>query len=173
MIDLGAIAKGYIADRLKDFLVENQVTSATIDLGGNILCVGDKPDGSAFRIGIRQPFGDQGSPMLVVPVSGWSVVTSGIYERYFEEDGTLYHHILNPSTGYPCENNLLSVTILSEHSVDGDALSTTCFSLGLSDGMALIDSLDEIYAVFVTDDYNIHYSEGLTDRFAISEPYSR
>lgn len=170
LIDLGAIAKGYIADRLKDFLAENQVTSATIDLGGNILCIGDKPDGSAFRIGIQRPFDDQGSPMLVVPVSDWSVVTSGIYERCFEENGTLYHHILDPSTGYPCENNLLSVTILSEHSVDGDALSTTCFSLGLSDGMTLIDSLDEVYAIFVTDDYQIHYSEGLTDRFAVSEP---
>lgn len=170
MIDLGAIAKGYIADKLKAFLEENQVTSATIDLGGNILCIGDKPDGSPFRIGIRRPFDDPGTPMLVVPVSGWSVVTSGIYERCFEENGRLYHHILNPATGYPCENNLLSVTILSEHSTDGDALSTACFSLGLDKGMDLIDSLEDIYAVFITDDYEVHYSEGLTDRFAVSEP---
>lgn len=170
LIDLGAIAKGYIADRLKDFLVENGVTSAIIDLGGNVLCIGDKPDGSPFRIGIQKPFDPQGTPMLVVPVSDRSVVTSGIYERYFEEDGKLYHHILDPATGYPCENNLLSVTILSEHSVDGDALSTACFSLGLEEGTDLIDSLDEIYAIFITDDYEVHYSEGLLEQFAVSEP---
>ena len=170
MVDLGAVAKGYIADRLKEFLVENGVTSAIIDLGGNVLCIGKKPDESPFHIGIQKPFDTQGTPMLVVPISGWSIVTSGIYERYFEDNGRLYHHILNPATGFPCENNLLSVTILSEHSVDGDALSTACFSLGLADGMALIDTLDDIYAVFVTDDYEIHYSEGLLDRFAVSEP---
>lgn len=85
LIDLGAIAKGYIADRIKDFLAENGVTSALIDLGGNVLCIGSKPDGSPFRIGIQKPFDPQGTPMVVVPVSGWSVVTSGIYERYFEK----------------------------------------------------------------------------------------
>ena len=170
MIDLGAIAKGYIADRLKDFLTENGAASAIIDLGGNVLCIGNKPDGGPFRIGIQKPFDPQGTPMLVVPVSGRSVVTSGIYERYFEEAGKLYHHILDPATGYPCENDLLSVTILSEHSLDGDALSTACFSLGLDRGMDLIDSLDETYAIFVTDDYEIHYSEGLLERFAVSEP---
>ncbi len=170
LVDLGAVAKGYIADRLKEYLVEKGVTSAIIDLGGNVLCIGGKPDGSPFRIGIQKPFDAQGTPLLVVPVSGWSVVTSGTYERYFEEEGKLYHHILDPATGYPCENNLLSVTILSEHSVDGDALSTACFSLGLADGMALIDTLDDIYAVFVTDDYEVHYSEGLPDRFSVSGP---
>ncbi|MCI8465764.1 MAG: FAD:protein FMN transferase [Lachnospiraceae bacterium] len=169
-LDLGAIAKGYIADRLKEFLVENHVTSAIIDLGGNVLCLGEKPDGRSFQIGIQRPFDTQGTPLLVIPVSDWSVVTSGTYERCFEEGGKLYHHILDPSTGYPCENNLLSVTILSEHSVDGDALSTACFSLGLEEGTALIDSLDDIYAIFVTDDYQIHYSDGLLDRFSVSSP---
>lgn len=169
LLDLGAIAKGYIADCLKEFLLENGVRSATIDLGGNILCVGEKPDGSDFKIGIQKPFDEQGTPVIAVSLSDWSVVTSGIYERYFEEDGTLYHHILDPSTGYPCDNGLLSVTILSEHSLDGDALSTACFSLGLSDGMALIDSLDNIYAVFITDDYELHYSAGLKDTFSITE----
>ncbi|MCI8549230.1 MAG: FAD:protein FMN transferase [Lachnospiraceae bacterium] len=168
MLDLGAIAKGYIADRIKDFLVENQVASATIDLGGNILCVGSKPDGSDFNIGIQKPFDPQGTPMLTVPVSGWSVVTSGIYERSFEKDGQFYHHILNPATGYPCDNNLLSVTVLSEHSTDGDALSTSCFSLGLTDGMALIDSLEDVYAIFITDDYEIHYSKGLPEHFPVT-----
>ena len=169
ILDLGAIAKGYIADRLKDFLLEQGVTSATISLGGNILCVGAKPDGSAFKIGIQKPFDEQGQPLLIAEVNDWSVVTSGVYERCFEQDGVFYHHILDPSTGYPCDNGLLSVTILSPASVDGDALSTTCFSLGLDRGMALIDSLENTYAVFITDDYEIHYSAGLTDAISITE----
>ncbi len=167
-LDLGAIAKGYIADRLKEYLLENGVKSAVISLGGNILCVGKKPDGSDFRIGIQKPFDEQGTPLFVVAVNDWSVVTSGIYERYFEQDGVLYHHILDPSTGYPCENGLLSVTIFSEHSVDGDALSTACFSLGLEKGMVLIDSLEDTYAVFITEDEQVHYSEGFTDVFSVS-----
>ena len=169
ILDLGAIAKGYIADRLKDFLLEQGVTSATISLGGNILCVGAKPDGSAFKIGIQKPFDEPGQPLLIAEVNDWSVVTSGVYERCFEQDGVFYHHILDPSTGYPCDNGLLSVTILSPASVDGDALSTTCFSLCLDRGMALIDSLENTYAVFITDDYEIHYSAGLTDAISITE----
>ena len=173
ILDLGAIAKGYIADRLKDFLLEQGVTSATISLGGNILCVGAKPDGSAFKIGIQKPFDEPGQPLLIAEVNDWSVVTSGVYERCFEQDGVFYHHILDPSTGYPCDNGLLSVTILSPASVDGDALSTTCFSLGLDRGMTLIDSLENTYAVFITDDYEIHYSAGLTDAISITEAAAR
>ena len=168
ILDLGAIAKGYIADRLKDFLVENGVKSAIISLGGNILCVGKRPDGSDFRVGIQKPFEEQGTTLLTVGIDGWSVVTSGTYEQYFEQNGVLYHHILDPSTGYPCNNGLLSVTILSEQSVDGDALSTACFSLGLQKGMDLINSLENIYAVFVTEDGQLHYSDGFTDVFSIS-----
>lgn len=169
LLDLGAIAKGYIADRLKDFLLENQIESATINLGGNVLCIGGRPDGSDFRIGIQRPFDEQGNPILIVSLSDWSVVTSGVYERYFKLDDTFYHHILNPATGYPVDNELLSVTILSKTSVDGDGLSTACFSLGLNDGMDLINRLDETYAIFITDDYKIHYSEGLKETFSISE----
>ena len=85
-----------------------------------------------------------------------SVVTSGNYERYFEKDGTIYHHILDPDTGYPIQNDLYQVTIISDRSVDGDALSTTCYALGLEKGMELIQSLDGVEAVFVTSDYEIH-----------------
>ena len=94
----------------------------------------------------------------MLPVEDSSVVTSGVYERYFYEGDTLYHHILNPATGYPYENNLLSVTILSPRSVDGDGLSTTCFALGLEEGTRLIESLDGIGAMFITDDYEIHWA---------------
>lgn len=158
-LDLGAIAKGYIADRIKEFLIEKGVKSATINLGGNILCVGNKPDGTPFRIGIQKPFADRSETVTTVDITGKSVVSSGIYERFFEKDGQFYHHILNPKTGYSYENSLISVTIISDKSVDGDGLSTTCFSLGLEKGMELIDSLPGVDAVFITDDYKLHYSK--------------
>ena len=97
-----------------------------------------------------------------------SVVSSGIYERYFEKEGTLYHHILNPDTGYPYENGLISVTINSDDSVDGDGLSTSCFALGLEKGMELIDSLPDVYAVFITEDGELHFSEGFDAAFSVT-----
>ncbi len=157
-IDLGGIAKGYIADRLKEYLIRQGVEHATINLGGNTLTVGGRYDGSDFRIGIQEPFAEEGTVMAVVDVSGQSVVSSGNYERYFEEDGIIYHHILDPDTGSPVQNDLNQVTILSDQSVDGDALSTTCYALGLEDGLELIQSLDGIEAVFVTKDNEIHLS---------------
>ena len=159
-IEFGGIAKGYIADRLKDLLRQDGVTSALIDLGGNILCLGNKPDGTAFRIGVRQPFSDRDAVIDTVAVKDLSVVSSGIYERCFKQNGKFYHHILDPSTGYPVDNTLMAVTILSKASVDGDGLSTTCFGLGLEKGMELIDSLDNVEAVFVTKDEKMHYSKG-------------
>lgn len=158
-LDLGAIAKGYIADRIKDYLISQNIKSATINLGGNVLCIGSRPDGSPFRIGIQKPFADRNELAAVVEVSDRSVVTSGNYERYFEKDGKLYHHILDPATGYPYENGLTSVSILSDTSVDGDGLSTSCFALGLEKGMELIDSLPDVEALFITDDGKMHYSK--------------
>lgn len=158
-LDLGAIAKGYIADRMKDFLLEKGVKSATINLGGNVLCVGKKPDGTPFRVGIQKPFADRSETVDTIDVVGKSVVSSGIYERFFEKDGQFYHHILNPKTGYSYDNSLVSVTIISDESVDGDGLSTACFSLGLDRGMKLINSLPDTHAVFITDDGKLHYSK--------------
>ena len=160
-IELGAIAKGYIADRMKDYLVSQGVSSATINLGGNVLTIGSRPDGTPFRIGIQKPFAPTGTPALTLPVTDLSVVSSGVYERYFELDGTLYHHILDTKTGYPIQNNLFEVTIISPSSMDGDALSTTCFLLGLEEGIALIESLENTEAVFLTSDGNIHATSGL------------
>ena len=168
-INLGAIAKGYIADKMKDYLLEEGVESAIIDLGGNVLCVGQRPDGSPFRIGVQMPFADRSETAAVMEISDKSVVSSGIYERYFEQDGVLYHHILNPSTGYPYENNLVSVTIISDESVDGDGLSTTCFALGLDKGMELINSLPDVQAVFITEDYQLHYSEDFENEITLAE----
>lgn len=164
-LDLGGIAKGYIADRLKDYLVEQGVTSALIDLGGNILCIGTKPDGSPFRVGIREPFAPQGTSIAVADVSDLSVVTSGIYERCFTEGDVLYHHLLDPRTGYPLRTGLNSVSIISKSSVDGDALSTVCFALGIEKGMELIHSMPDVYAVFVTENNELVYSEGAENFF--------
>lgn len=161
-IDLGCIAKGYIADRLKEYLQEEGCQSALINLGGNILTIGKKPDGSAFRLGIQKPFADGGTPSAVLPVTDASLVSSGVYERYFESDGERFHHLLNPKTGMPENNGLLSVTILSDSSADGDILSTACFLLGLEDGMAYAESLPGIEAVFITEDYVLHPSSGLS-----------
>lgn len=165
-IDLGAIAKGYIADRLKDYLVGQGVDSATISLGGNILCIGKKPSGDDFCIGIRDPQNVSGVKAAVY-VDGKSVVTSGTYERFIEVDGKRYHHILDPETGYSCENSLDSVTIISDESVDGDCLSTTCFLLGEEKALELIDSMDGIWAMFIEKDGDTVYSEG----FAENVPY--
>ena len=168
-IELGAIAKGYIADRLKDYLVSQNVKSAIINLGGNVLCIGGKPDNSAFKIGIQKPFADRSETIAVMDIKDKSVVSSGIYERCFEQDGTLYHHLLNPKTGYPYDNGLIAVTIISDKSVDGDALSTTCFALGLEDGMKLAESLDDVQAFFVTSDYEIHYTKDFQKKIKVTE----
>lgn len=151
-IDLGGIAKGYIADRLKDYLTDNGVEHALINLGGNMLAVGNRYDNNNFRIGIQQPFEETGTVLGAVSVSDLSVVTSGNYERYFEKEGVIYHHILDPDTGYPVQNDLDQVTVISEQSVDGDALSTACYTLGLEKGMDLIRKLDDVEAIFVTRD---------------------
>ena len=158
-IDVGGIAKGYIADRVKEYLKEEGVKHAVIDLGGNVLTIGGRPDGSDYNIGIQKPFDTTGTPVTSVRISDKSIVTSGIYQRYFEVDGKKYHHILDPRTGYPCENNLYSVTIITESSLTADALSTTCFLLGFDKGMRLISQLDNVDGVFITNDNKIHYSK--------------
>ena len=168
-IELGAIAKGYIADRLKDYLISQGVKSAIINLGGNVLCIGGKPNDSSFKIGIQKPFADRSETIAVMDIKDKSVVSSGVYERCFEQDGTLYHHLLNPRTGYPYDNGLIAVTIISDESVDGDALSTTCFALGLENGMKLAESLDNVQAFFVTSDYEIHYTKDFQKEITVTE----
>lgn len=160
-IDLGGIAKGYIADKMKAFLNEEGITNGYINLGGNVLALGGKEDGSPYTIGIQTPFASDNSAIASVEVADLTVVSSGIYERNFTVDGTLYHHILDTKTGYPYNNGLASVTIITKHSVDGDALSTTCFSLGLEDGMALVERLEGTEAIFITTGNEIHVSSGI------------
>ena len=166
--DVGAIAKGYIADRMKDLLVKKGVKSAIINLGGNVLCIGSKPDGTPFKVGIQKPFADRNETEAVMDITGKSVVSSGIYERCFKQNGKLYHHILNPKTGYPYDNSLISVTIISDQSVDGDALSTTCFALGLEDGLKFAEKKG-VHAVFITEDYELHYTDGFQDEINVTD----
>lgn len=160
-LDLGAVAKGYIADEIKEYLLKNNVTSAIINLGGNILMINNKYNKNDFKIGIIKPFSSNGEIITNFEGSNVSVVTSGSYERNFIKNNTLYHHILDPATGYPVFNNLYSVTIISESSVYADSLSTACFVLGLEEGLELVNSLDKTEAIFITNDYSIYKSEGI------------
>lgn len=158
-LDVGAIAKGFIADRLKEYLEDNGITHALINLGGNVLAMGNKLDGSDYNIGIQKPFDESGTPITSVKIADKSIVTSGTYQRYFEQDGKIYHHILDARTGYPCENTLSSVTIITDSSLTADAMSTTCFLLGYDKAANMINQLDNVDAVFVTTDNKVIYSK--------------
>lgn len=157
-LDLGAIAKGYIADRIKEYLKSEGVRHALINLGGNVLAIGGKLNGSPFNIGIQRPFDQSGEPITSARINNKSIVTSGTYQRYFEKDGSLYHHILNSSNGNPCNNGLNSVTIITDSSLTADALSTTCFLLGPEAGMKLVNQLDNVDAVFINTDNELSFS---------------
>ena len=160
MIDLGGIAKGYIADAVKGYLAGRGVKSAVLSFGGNIVTIGLKPDGSPWKVGIQDIDRPTGEYMLVAQNFGGSTVTSGIYERGFESGGVYYHHILDPQTGWPVQNELASVTIFSDSSMWGDALATAAFSLGTEAGTKLIEGLDGIEAVFIARDRSASSTSG-------------
>ena len=164
-LDLGGIAKGYIADRVAEFLESKGVTSAVVDLGGNIVVVGEKgesidnPVGAEFSVGIADPNSE--GLLGLVKCKDKTVVTSGTYERYFELDGKRYHHVLNSETGYPVDTDLLAVTIVADkgHSVDCDGLSTSCLALGKEKGLKLIQGLDGVQAIFIDKDGEVTMSD--------------
>ena len=165
--NLGAIAKGYIADKVKELLVENGVRHATLDLGRNVLLIGGKTDDAGFNIGIIDPNSQEQKLVGSLLVSDQSIVTSGVNERYFTYEGKNYHHILDPFTGFPADNGVASVTILSDSSAQGDALSTSCLLLGQERGLALIESLDGVEALFIMADGSMIPSSGFpTDSLA-------
>ncbi len=166
-IDLGGIAKGYIADRIAEDLKENGVSSAIISLGGNIETVGGKESNVSkasadFNIGIEVPYSGMTEVAGKTTVHDATVVTSGIYERYFEQDGRQYHHILDPATGYPAESDVCGVTIVSKagNSDDCDALATICLLKGIEEGKKLIESLDGYEALFIDKNQNITMTDG-------------
>ena len=160
MIDLGGIAKGYIADAVKGYLEQRGVKSAILSFGGNIVAIGKKPDGKPWKVGIQDIDKPTGEYMLVARNFGGSTVTSGIYERGFDLDGVRYHHILDPGTGWPIQNELASVTIFSDSSMWGDALATGAFALGTEKGAAMIEALEGIEAVFIARDRTATYTSG-------------
>jgi FAD:protein FMN transferase len=160
-LDLGAIAKGYAADVIAEYLRSQGFESAIIDLGGNILAMGAKPNGSPWTVGIQDPSENRGQHIGLVRVKDKTIVTSGVYERYFIEDGVAYHHIFDTDTGYPVNNGLLSVTIITDRSIDADAMSTTIFSLGLEEGLAFVESREGTDALFITTEGLVYASSGL------------
>lgn len=161
-VDLGALAKGYIADKVKALLLDRGVESGVIDLGRNILLIGEKPGEAPFSIGVQSPT-DAGKLLRVLSLRDRSLVTSGTYERYFERDGVRYHHVLDPFTGFPADRGLLAVTVLSSSSLWGDGLSTACLLLGVEGGRALIDSLPEAEALFVLTDGTVQTTAGFPE----------
>ncbi|MGN0026663.1 MAG: FAD:protein FMN transferase, partial [Clostridium sp.] len=168
IIDLGGIAKGYTADVISDILTEEGVNSAIINLGGNIFAHGKKPNGDEWKIGIQDPFSERGGIIGTLITSNKSVVTSGIYERYIEKDGVKYHHILSPKTGYPYDNEVAGITIVSDKSTDGDALSTSVFAMGVEEGMKFVNSIDGIDAIFITKDNKVYITDGIRNVFTLS-----
>jgi thiamine biosynthesis lipoprotein len=169
IIDLGGIAKGYSADAVAEVLKENGVEHAIINLGGNILTMGSKPTGEPWKIGIQNPDIERGEYIGIVGVEDKTVVTSGIYERFFEQDGKKYHHILSPFTGYPIENSITGVSIITEKSIDADGLSTSLFALGVEEGLKKAETLEDVEVVFITKDDKVYITSGLKDNFVLTD----
>lgn len=167
-LDLGAIAKGYAGDIVADYLRKEKLAGAIIDLGGNIIAMGAKPNGERWVIGIQDPQQQRGDYVGLLSIDERTVVTSGIYERYFHEAGEHYHHILDTKTGYPIENKLLSVTIITAASIDADALSTTAYTMGLDAGLAFIEAYPATEAIFITKNNEVFITSGLADDFSLT-----
>lgn len=170
--DLGGIAKGYAADKVASLLKEKGVTSALVQIGSSIYILGKKPGGSSYTIGIRDPEGSANDWLGELQLSDRYITSSGDYERYFEAGGKRYCHIFDTSTGYPVDNELHSVTVVTDSGVEGDYLSTVLFCLGLDRGLEKCET-DGIDAVFITKDRHIYVSGSVKDSFVLTnEEYS-
>ena len=161
-LDLGGIAKGFIADELAACLRAHGCDCAFVNLGGNVLTVGSRPDGTPWRIGVRDPKSPE-TLRAVLPVVGKSVVTSGLYERNFTKDGTFYHHILSPADGMPVKTDVGGSTIVSDLSLDGDGYSTTLFALGVQGALEFLEARPELEGIIIDTDDNVYVSSGLKD----------
>jgi len=168
-IDLGSIGKGYAGDRIREILDEWGISSAYSNLGGHVVAVGAKPDGSPWQVGIQHPR-KTNRILGSVAVINKTVAASGGYQRYMiDRDGKRYHHILDPKTGYPAESGLISVTVVSEDSLTADALSTTLFIAGLETGLRVLKKFPGAEAVFAGTDMRVYITEGLKNRFQAEE----
>ncbi len=170
-IDLGSVAKGYTSDKLCELLKNNGVSSALVNLGGNVQTVGTKPDGSKWTVGIQDPQ-DSSSYLCTIKIADRAVITSGNYERYFEQDGKKYWHIIDPKTGAPAANGLISSTIIGESGVECDALSTALFVMGTDKAIEYCKNHKNIEAILVTDDMKIYVTDGLMDSITMTEGFS-
>ena len=168
-IDLGSVAKGCAGREAAQLLRQAGVASALLNLGGNIQTVGSRPDGDPWQIGVKDPA--TGQPMMVLSIRDQAVVTSGGYERYFQQDGRTYWHIMDPDTGRPAENGLRSVTIVGNDGLVCDGLSTALFVMGLERAARFWAASDDFEAIFVTDDGTVYLTQGLTNRFALTQDY--
>ena len=168
-IDLGGIAKGYFCEEIESIYADYDVDSALISIGGNIYTYHTKPDGSPYRLGIRNPLSDSANDLMGILSSHDEVVaTTGTYERYFVQDGVRYHHILDLKTGYPCDSDLISVTVVAKDGALADALSTTLFLAGKEAIASYINHPD--FSVIVIDEENrVYVSPSLADRFTIED----
>jgi len=168
-IDLGGIAKGYAVDEAVRVLRNEGINSGFINLGGDIYVLDNKPtDGTPWKMGIQRPEIGATDVIAMVKLSNKSIVTSGNYQRYIP-DQPEYHHILDPKTGYPANNELSSVTIISESSIEGDALSTAAFIMGLDEGMKFIEEYPSAEGVFITKDKNIYITTGIEENFQVMD----
>ncbi|ERI89882.1 ApbE family protein [Clostridiales bacterium oral taxon 876 str. F0540] len=164
-IDLGAIAKGYFADKVMELFKENGTVSAMVDMGGNVLVFGESPsEGGDWNVGIQNPFLPRGNAVALVKIKDQSVVTSGIYERVFEKDGSRYHHIFDSKTGYPIESNIASLTIIADKSLDCDIYTTKLFGLDAASIIRRVNSINGMGAVVITADGKLAYTDNLIGR---------
>lgn len=169
-IDVGGIAKGYAGDAVRGVLLDRGITSAIINLGGDVQLIGSRPDGTAWRVAIQDPMGS--GYLGVIDARNSAIMTSGSYERYFTgEDGKTYHHIMDTSTGYPAESNLLSVTIVSDFGYQADALATSLFIMGVDAATEFWRANGGFEVLLVTTDEEIYMTEGLEGSFALSDNY--
>lgn len=168
-LDLGGIAKGYAADRTAEKLRAMGIERGIVNLGGNIFAMGSKEDGTPWKIGIQNPMSSRGEYLGIADAVDQTIVTSGIYERYFEKDGKRYHHILDTKTGYPVDNELAGVSILTTSSIDADALSTTCFVLGPQKALEFVKNMPGVEVLFVTKDKKIIMTEGFKKVFTLTD----
>ena len=164
-LDLGAVGKGLALDRIREYLESKPyITGAVVSVGGSVLTYGEKPDGTAWRVGIADPLGSSGNLGVLTLTGTWCVSTSGDYERYVEADGVRYHHILDPATGYPADSGLTSVTVLADNGLLSDALSTACFVLGREQGLLLAKQYG-VEALFVEKDGSVAMTPGMEPLF--------
>ncbi|WP_028125669.1 FAD:protein FMN transferase [Eremococcus coleocola] len=169
VLEMGGISKGYIGSGVKKIFQKYGITTALINLGGNVIVMGTSPSNDqGWNVGVQDPDKVRGTVVGARRMKDYAIITSGIYERYLEVDGKKYHHILDPKTGYPLENNISGVTVFAPESVDGDGYSTSLFLMGIDKGLDFVNHLDGVEAVFIDKDHGLHLSEGLKDSFELT-----